>query len=455
VWREGAAEAAATRHCDATGIAVQYASGAAGATGFAAGRAQTVTAFPRRDGDLHAERVPLTEIAERFGTPCYVYSRAALEQGFRAFDAAFAGTPHLVCYAMKANSNLAVLNLLARAGSGFDIVSAGELERVIAAGGEAAKTVFSGVGKTAAEMEAALAAGIRCFNVESAAELAVLNAVAGRVGRVAPVSLRVNPDVDPKTHPYIATGLKESKFGVAYSDAPALYRHAAGLSYIDVQGIDCHIGSQITDLGVYVETAQKMFGLVDAIEAEGIALRHIDLGGGLGIRYRDESTIDAADYARAVRAALGTRRHELLFEPGRFLVGAAGLLLTRVIYLKPGDGQHFAIVDAAMNDLLRPALYDAWHPVEAVRPHSGETRRWQIVGPVCESADFLARDRELALAAGDLLALSAAGAYGFVMSSNYNTRPRACEVIVDGDRVHLARPRERTADLFANESMLP
>ncbi|MEO8305925.1 MAG: diaminopimelate decarboxylase [Betaproteobacteria bacterium] len=414
-----------------------------------------MTAFPRSDGELHAERVSLAAIAERFGTPCYVYSRAALEAGFRAFDAAFAGTPHLVCYAMKANSNLAVLNLLARAGSGFDIVSGGELERVIAAGGEAAKTVFSGVGKTADEMEGALAAGIRCFNVESAAELGVLDAVAGRVGRVAPISLRVNPDVDPKTHPYIATGLKESKFGVAYSDAPALYRHAATLPHIDVQGIDCHIGSQITDLAVYVETAEKMFGLVDAIEAGGIALRHIDLGGGLGIRYRDESTIDAADYALAVRKALGSRRHELLFEPGRFLVGAAGVLLTRVIYLKPGPGQNFAIVDAAMNDLLRPALYDAWHPVEAVRPHSGEARRWQIVGPVCESADFLAHDRELVLAAGDLLAVRAAGAYGFVMSSNYNTRPRACEVVVDGDRVHLARPRERVAELFASESTLP
>jgi len=414
-----------------------------------------VTEFSRFDGELHAEGVPLSVIAERYGTPCYVYSRAALQRSFRAFDAAFADTPHLVCYAIKANSNLAVLNLLARQGSGFDIVSGGELERVVAAGGDPGKTVFSGVGKSASEMEAALAVGIRCFNVESAAELAVLNAVAGRAGKVAPISLRVNPDVDPKTHPYIATGLKESKFGVAYAEAPALYLHAAGLPHIDVHGIDCHIGSQITDLAVYVETAAKMFALVDVLEARGIRLRHIDLGGGLGIRYRDELAIDPAAYAQAVRHALGSRRHELLFEPGRFLVGAAGVLLTRVLYLKPGEGRDFAVVDAAMNDLLRPALYDAWHPIEAVRPHAGETRRWQIVGPVCESADFLAHDRDLVLAAGDVLAVRAAGAYGFVMSSNYNSRGRACEVIVDGDRVHLARPRERTADLFVHESLLP
>jgi diaminopimelate decarboxylase len=356
---------------------------------------------------------------------------------------------------MKANSNLAVLNILARLGSGFDIVSGGELARVIAAGGDPGRTVFSGVGKSATEMEVALAAGIRCFNVESAAELDVLNAVAGRAGSIAPISLRVNPDVDPKTHPYIATGLKEAKFGVAFAEAPALYRRAAGLPHIDVRGIDCHIGSQITDLSVYVETAEKMFGLVDRIESDGIPLHHVDLGGGLGIRYRDEETIDPSAYALAVRRARGSRRHELLFEPGRFLVGAAGVLLTRVMYLKPGAAQDFAIVDAAMNDLLRPALYDAWHSVEPVRPHGGAARRWQIVGPVCESADFLARDRELVLAAGDLLAVRGAGAYGFVMSSNYNSRPRASEVIVDRDRAHLARPRESAPDLFAHESMLP
>ena len=414
-----------------------------------------MNAFPVLRGELHVERVPLTTIAERFGTPCYVYSRAALEASYDAFAAAFAGIPHLVCYAMKANSNLAILNLLARRGAGFDIVSGGELARVIAAGGDPAKTVFSGVGKSAAEMEVALAAGIRCFNVESAAELEVLDAVAGHAGKRAPISIRVNPDVDPKTHPYIATGLKESKFGVAYSEAPALYKHAASLRHIDVQGFDCHIGSQITDLAVYVESARKMFALVDAIEAAGVALRHIDLGGGIGIRYGNEATIDPDAYARALRELRGERRHELVFEPGRFLVGEAGLLLTRVLYLKPGESRDFAIVDAAMNDLLRPALYAAWHPVEPVRPRAGAARRWQIVGPVCESGDFLAHDRELALATGDLLVLRAAGAYGFVMSSNYNSRPRACEVIVDGEQMHLARPRERIADLFAHESTLP
>jgi diaminopimelate decarboxylase len=414
-----------------------------------------VIGFTYRAGELHAEGVPLADIAARFGTPCYVYSRAALEAGFRAFTDAFAGVPHLVCYALKANSNLAVVNLLARLGSGFDIVSGGELARVLAAGGDPARVVFSGVGKTEAEMEAALAAGILCFNVESAAELDTLNAVAGRAGKVAPVSFRVNPDVDPKTHPYISTGLKESKFGVAWTDAPALYRRAAGLPHVAVRGIDCHVGSQVTDLSVCVETAERMFALVDRIEADGIALDHVDLGGGLGIRYRDEETIDPYQYALAVRQLAGARRHRLLFEPGRFLVGAAGILLTRVVNLKPGDGRDFAIVDAAMNDLIRPALYDAWHPVDPVRPRDGPARCWQIVGPVCESADFLARDRSLALAAGDLLAVGAAGAYGFVMSSNYNSRPRAAEVVVDGAAAHLARPRESVAELFARESMLP
>jgi diaminopimelate decarboxylase len=291
--------------------------------------------------------------------------------------------------------------------------------------------------------------------VESAAELRVLDAVAGRMGRVAPISLRVNPDVDPKTHPYIATGLKDSKFGVPIADAPALYRHAAGLHHLAVRGVDCHIGSQITDLSVCVEAAQKMFALADRIEADGLPLEHVDLGGGLGIRYRDEETIPFADYANVVRAARGTRRHRLLFEPGRVLVADAGILLTRVTYLKPGGGRDFAIVDAAMNDLIRPALYEAWHPVAAVRPHAGEMRRWQLVGPICESADFLAQDRELALVESDLLAIGGAGAYGFVMSSNYNSRPRACEVLVDGKSLHLARRRESVDELFAHENPLP
>jgi diaminopimelate decarboxylase len=414
-----------------------------------------MTAFRIADGELRAEGVPLAAIAARFGTPCYVYSRAAIEGAFRAFDGAFGDLPRLVCYAVKANANLAVLSLLARAGCGFDIVSGGELARVAAAGGDPAKVVFSGVGKTATEVEAALAAGILCFNVESEAELELVDAVAARSGRVAPVSFRVNPDVDPRTHPYVSTGLRESKFGVPYADAPALYRRAASLRNVAVRGIDCHIGSQITDLSVCVEAAEKVFALADKIEADGIAIGHVDLGGGLGIGYRGEATIAPRDYADAVRRARGTRRHRMLFEPGRFLVGDAGVLLTRVLYLKPGAGRDFAIVDAAMNDLIRPALYDAWHDVVPVRPRAGPARRWQIVGPVCESADFLAHDRELALEAGDLLAVRSAGAYGFAMSSNYNSRPRACEVVVDGERIHLARSRESEADLFARETTLP
>jgi diaminopimelate decarboxylase len=414
-----------------------------------------MSAFHLVDGELHAEGVPLADIAARFGTPCFIYSRAAIESGYRAFSAAFDGQPHLICYAVKANSNLAVLNLLARAGCGFDIVSGGELARVIAAGGEPGKVVFSGVGKTAAEMADALAAGILCFNVESAAELDLLEAVAGDAGKVAPVSFRVNPDVDPRTHPYISTGLKESKFGIAWAEAPSLYRRAATMPHIAVHGIDCHIGSQVTDLSVCVEAAEKVFALVDRIEAEGIALAHVDLGGGLGIRYRSEETIDPYQYALAVRRARGSRSHRMLFEPGRFLVGNAGILLTRVLYLKPGDARDFAIVDAAMNDLIRPALYDAWHDVEAVRPRGDAPRRWQIAGPICESADFLAHDRDLALLAGDLLAVRSAGAYAFAMSSNYNSRPRACEIVVDGKTAHLARSRETNADLFARESLLP
>jgi diaminopimelate decarboxylase len=413
-----------------------------------------VNAFRAVAGTLHAEELPLTDLAARFGTPCYVYSRAALEAAYRQYTAAFAGTRHLVCYAMKANSNLAVLDTFARLGCGFDIVSGGELARVLAAGGDPAKVVFSGVGKTEGEMEAALAAGILCFNVESAAELDVLNAVAKRMAATAPVSFRVNPDVDPRTHPYIATGLKESKFGVAFEEAPALYRHAATLPHVAVRGIDCHIGSQITDLPAYAETAAKMFELVDRIAADGILLDHVDLGGGIGIRYQDEDTIDPVLYALAVRRACGERSHRLLFEPGRFLVGNAGVLLTRVLYLKPGAVRNFAIVDAAMNDLIRPALYEAWHGVDPVCPRSGSARRWQIVGPICESGDFLARDRDLVLAPGDLLAVRGAGAYGFAMSSNYNSRPRACEVMVEGACAHLVRARETLADLYAGESRL-
>ena len=412
-------------------------------------------AFALRGGELYAEDVPLATIAERHGTPCYVYSRAALEGAWRTLDAALADVPHLVCYATKANANLAVLDVLARLGSGFDIVSGGELARVVAAGGDPGRTVFSGVGKSAAEMRQALDAGILCFNVESAAELERLDAVAREGGRVAPVSFRVNPNVDPRTHPYISTGLKESKFGIAYDDALPLYRQARRMRGIAIRGIDIHIGSQITDLAPYREAASKVLDLADRLAAEGLRLEHVDLGGGLGIRYRDETPLPVAGYAAMLRALFAGRREKLLIEPGRWLVAEAGVLLTRVEYLKPGPAKHFAIVDAAMNDLLRPALYDAWHPVDPVRPRDGDARRWEIVGPVCESGDFLAHDRLLALAPGDLLAVGAAGAYGMAMSSNYNTRPRACEVLVDDRHVHLARRRESVADLIALESRLP
>ncbi|MFO1399314.1 MAG: diaminopimelate decarboxylase [Burkholderiales bacterium] len=411
--------------------------------------------FAYHGGELHGERVPLTEIARRFGTPCYVYSRAALEGAYREFDAALEGLPHLVCYAMKANSNLAVLSLFARLGAGFDIVSGGELARVKAAGGDPGRVVFSGVGKTESEMAQALADGILCFNVESAAELERLNEVAGRVGKRAPVSFRVNPDVDPRTHPYIATGLKESKFGIAFDEAPALYRRAAAMRHIAVHGLDIHIGSQITELDPYREAAVKVLDLVDRLRADGIPLAHVDLGGGLGIRYRDEDPVALASYALMLKELFAGRPETLVLEPGRRLVGSAGVLLTRVEYLKPGAHKSFAIVDAAMNDLLRPALYAAWHPVDPVRPHAGDERRWEIVGPVCESGDFLAHDRPLCLAAGDLLAVGAAGAYGMAMSSNYNSRPRACEVLVDDSQAHLVRRRESVDALYALENPLP
>lgn len=414
-----------------------------------------MSAFEYVDGELRAEGMSLTAIAERHGTPCYVYSRAMLTRAYREFDAAFEGIPHLVCYAMKANSSLAIVDLFARLGSGFDIVSGGELIRIAAAGADAHKAVFSGVGKSDAEMEAALAAGILCFNVESASELEHLAAVARRVGVRAPVSLRVNPDVDPLTHPYISTGLKESKFGIAFADAPALYRRAAALPSIAVRGIDIHIGSQITELDPYREAAGKVLALVDALAADGIGLSHIDFGGGLGIRYRDESPVAIADYARMLRGLVAGRRETLLFEPGRRLVGEAGVLLTRVRFVKPQAARNFAVVDAAMNDLLRPSLYEAWHAIDPVRPRSTDASVWDVVGPVCESGDFLGHDRMLAIEEGDLLAVRAAGAYAMSMSSNYNSRPRACEVLVDGDSALLIRRRETIAELHAQEVRLP
>ncbi|HEV2685345.1 MAG TPA: diaminopimelate decarboxylase, partial [Actinomycetota bacterium] len=401
-----------------------------------------MTPFEERNGALCVEGVALADVAARYGTPSFVYSRAALESAYREFDGAFAGLPHLTCYALKANPNLAVLDVFARLGSGFDVVSGGELARVAAAGGDVRKVVFSGVGKSDAELRQALELGIHCFNVESESELRHLDRIAGAMGKRAPVSLRVNPDVDPQTHPYIATGLKESKFGIAFADALPLYRRAAGLAHIALTGIDIHIGSQITALEPYRVAATRVLELVDALASEGIRLAHVDLGGGIGIRYRDEAPVELADYAAMIAELFRGRRESLVFEPGRRLTGNAGVLLTRVAYLKPGPELSFAVVDAAMNDLIRPALYDAWHAVRPVRPRSEASRVWQIVGPVCESADFLARDRELSLAEGDLLAILSAGAYAMAMSSNYNSRPRASEVLIDGSAMHLVGRRE-------------
>lgn len=411
--------------------------------------------FQRRNGELHAEELPLSRLAQEFGTPTYVYSRAALEQAWLAFEHALAGRDHLICYAVKANSNLAVLDVFARLGSGFDIVSGGELARVLAAGGDPRKVVFSGVGKSAAEMRAALEAGILCFNVESAPELERLNAVAGETGRRAPVSIRVNPDVDPKTHPYISTGLRQSKFGVPYSEAQALYRRAAALANLEVKGVDCHIGSQLTEIPPFVEALEKILELADGLERDGIAISHLDLGGGLGIRYQDEEPPAVADYARALFQALGSRPQKILVEPGRALVGNAGLLLARVEYLKHGEEKNFAVVDAAMNDLMRPALYDAFHDIVATREDSAPYDVFDVVGPVCETGDFLGHGRRLAVTPGDLVAVLSAGAYGMSMSSNYNTRPRAAEVLVDGARAHLARRRESVEELFSLERRLP
>lgn len=414
-----------------------------------------MNAFNIRNEQLFAENVPLAQIAERFGTPSFVYSRAALEQAFRGYDSAFGDRAHLICYAMKANSNLAVLNVFARMGSGFDIVSGGELARVIAAGGDPGKTVFSGVGKSREEMRQALQAGVLCFNVESESEVGRLNEVAREMGRRAPVSLRVNPDVDAKTHPYISTGLKENKFGVAFGDALKIYRRMQKLGNLDITGIDCHIGSQLTELAPFVDAFRKVLELVDALAAEGIVLKHIDLGGGLGIRYEDEAPPSPASYVAALLDCVGDRSQKILLEPGRSLVGNAGVLLTKVEYLKHGEARNFAVVDAAMNDLIRPALYDAYHDVRNAGPANGKPMRYEIVGPVCETGDFLARDRELALTEGDLLAVMSAGAYGMSMSSNYNARARAAEIMVDGDTVHVIRERERLEQLFAAEHLLP
>ncbi len=418
--------------------------------------AHIVNPFTYRDGVLHAEDVAVTQIAQQFGSPSYIYSRAALEHTFSAYQTALADTPHLICYAVKANSNLAVLNVLARLGAGFDIVSGGELERVIRAGGDASRVVFSGVAKTRAEMAQALDVGIHCFNVESSAELEILNEVAGEMGQIAPISVRVNPDVDAKTHPYISTGLKENKFGVTAAEALRVYQRAANMANLDVVGLDCHIGSQLTKLEPFIDALRRLLNLIDALEKAGITLRHLDVGGGLGVRYARENPPAIGDYIAALRAELDGRELTLLCEPGRSIVANAGILLTTVEYLKPTPEHNFALMDAAMNDLLRPALYGAWMDIiPVVENSSADTARWDVVGPVCETGDFLGKDRELSLSAGDLLAVCGAGAYGFVMSSNYNSRPRVAEIMVDGQQAHVVRERETVAELMRGEHLPP
>ncbi|HLQ84611.1 MAG TPA: diaminopimelate decarboxylase [Salinisphaeraceae bacterium] len=413
--------------------------------------------FDYQAGVLHAEAVALPDIAARFGTPTYVYSAATITRHYQVLAQALAGLEYDICYAVKANSNIGVLGLLADLGSGFDIVSVGELERVITAGGDPARVVFSGVGKRADEIARALEVGIACFNVESEAELLLIERIAADMGVRAPISLRVNPDVDAQTHPYIATGLHENKFGIPIAQAEALYRRAAGMTHVDIAGVDCHIGSQLTTLQPFIDAIRRVLVLVDRLEQAGIRIRQLDIGGGLGIVYRDETPPTPRAYAEAVRALLAGRSLKLVVEPGRVIMGNAGVLLTRVLLLKPGQQQqerNFAVVDAAMNDLLRPALYDAWHDIVPVAKATGAQRLWEIVGPVCETGDFLGRQRRLALAEGDLLVVRAAGAYGFAMASNYNARPRPAEVLVVDDAAHEVRARETVADLMRGERRL-
>ncbi len=412
--------------------------------------------FNYRNGELFAEDFSVQDIVYKYGSPCYIYSRATLERHWKAFDQAFGKQAHLICYAVKANSNIAILNLLARLGSGFDIVSLGELERVIAADGDPKKIVFSGVGKREDEILAALKIGIRCFNIEVSGELDRINQLAEQLGVLAPVSFRVNPDVDAKTHPYISTGLKENKFGIDIQQALLEYRRAAAMPHINVIGIDCHIGSQLTETRPFLDALDKILDLVAALEAEGIKLHHLDLGGGLGICYKDEQPPEPADYIQAVLARLGQTDFEILLEPGRAIVGNAGILVTQVEYLKPTANKNFAIVDAAMNDLVRPSLYSAWQNIIPVNLQSNAVETtWDIVGPVCETGDFLGKNRPLKIAQGDLLAVRSSGAYGFTMSSNYNSRPRLAELMVDGDSLHVIRERETIAQLWTGEHLLP
>ncbi|NOY66601.1 MAG: diaminopimelate decarboxylase [Gammaproteobacteria bacterium] len=412
--------------------------------------------FKYKQGELYAESIAITGVAKQFGTPCYIYSRATIERHWQAFDQAFGTHPHLVCYAVKANSNLAVLNIMARMGSGFDIVSRGELERVLKAGGSADKIVFSGVGKSQSELIFAIKTGIRCFNVESIAELERLNQTAASLDTTAPVSIRVNPNVDAKTHPYISTGLKENKFGIDITKALPIYQQASGMSHIDIKGVDCHIGSQLVDSAPFIDALERVLELIDQLAGFDINIQHLDIGGGLGIRYQDETPPKPADYAKEILNHLGDRNIEILIEPGRAIVGNAGVLVTTVEYLKHTEYKNFAIVDAAMNDLLRPALYSAWQEIIPVITNNSEnTQTYDIVGPICETGDFLGKDRQLSLQQGDLLAVRSCGAYGFGMSSNYNSRPRVAEIMVDGDQAHLIRKRETIDDLMAGEQLLP
>ena len=411
--------------------------------------------FLYQDNALYAEGCQVAELAKTYGTPLYIYSLATLERHWHAFNNAVAEHPHLICYAVKANANLAVLNVLARLGSGFDIVSGGELARVIEAGGDPAKVVFSGVGKTVAEMEQALNLGIYCFNVESSAELEQLNQVAGRLGKVAPVSLRINPDVDAGTHPYISTGLKENKFGIAMDEAEIVFARARVLPHLHIKGVDCHIGSQLTEIQPFLDAMDRMLALIDRLAEQGIVIEHFDVGGGLGVTYDDETPPHPDVYAAALLKRLGSRPLKLIFEPGRAIAANAGIFVTQVLYLKENSDKRFAIVDGAMNDLIRPALYSAWQKIIPVVPRDSQAYDFDIVGPVCETGDFLGKDRQLALAAGDLLAVRSSGAYGFAMASNYNTRPRAAEVMVDGERAYLVREREKLSQLWQGEQLLP
>ncbi len=412
--------------------------------------------FHYHNNQLYAEQIAVKDIVAEFGSPCYIYSRQTLEQHWHAFNQAFGDHPHLICYAVKANSNLAILNILARLGSGFDIVSEGELERVLAAGGDPQKIVFSGVGKRADEIIRALKTGIRCFNIEVPGELDRINQLAGQLECKAPVSFRVNPDVDAKTHPYISTGLKENKFGINIDQAEGEYQRAQAMEHIEIIGIDCHIGSQLTETSPFLDALDKVLALVDKLAQQNINIHHLDLGGGLGIRYKDETPPTPAEYIKALLKPIQNRTLEIALEPGRAIAGNAGILVTRVEYLKPTEEKNFAIVDAAMNDLLRPALYSAWQEIiSVILPEQNNDQTWDIVGPVCETGDFLGKERNLTLTQGDLLAVRSSGAYGFTMSSNYNSRPKVAEVLVDGGQWHLIREREPLNQLWSGEHILP